>query len=119
MKNAKKGAYIISEDFDYDLILIASGSEVEIALKAKEVLNNKGLKLRVVSMLCTEVYEEQSKDYKNKILPPQITYRLAIEAGASQSWHKYVGTEGKIIGIDKKWNAFIMSLIQHLQSVRI
>ena len=97
---AEKGAYVLTEDANYDTILMASGSEVEIILKAKELLNIKGIKVRVVSVLSTELFDEQNDDYKNSVLPADKTKRVALEAASSQSWYKYVGLEGKIIGLD-------------------
>jgi transketolase len=98
--NAKGGAYVISEDIDFDVILLASGSEVNIALEAKEILNHKGIEVRVVSVISTELFDEQSSEYKKMILPDYQKNRIAIEAGTDHIWYKYVGTEGKIIGIN-------------------
>lgn len=100
-KNAEKGAYVISEDVDFDLIIIASGSEIEIALEAKNILNHKGIEVRVISMLSTEIFDEQSDEYKMTILPKYQQKRIAVEAGATLSWYKYIGSEGKIIGLDR------------------
>ncbi len=100
MKQAEKGAYTLSSDIDADIILMASGSEVEIALKAKELLNKDGYEVNVVSFLSQEIFDKQSDTYKQTVLPDTIEKRIAIEAGASMSWHKYTGTKGKIIGID-------------------
>ncbi|HIP49545.1 MAG TPA: transketolase [Lutibacter sp.] len=97
---ADRGGYVLVQDEEFDTILIASGSEVEIALKAKEILNKKGIKVRVVSMPSTDIFDEQSQKFKENVLPSKITKRVAVEAAASQSWHKYVGLAGKIIGID-------------------
>lgn len=98
--NAKRGAYVISEDIDFDVILLASGSEVNIALEAKEILNHKGIEVRVVSVISTELFDEQSSEYKKMILPDYQKNRIAIEAGTDHIWYKYVGTEGKILGIN-------------------
>ncbi len=100
VEEAAKGAYAVSDDVDFDIILMASGSEVEIALKAKEMLNKDGIEVRVVSFLSQELFDQQSDEYKKMILPSYITKRIAVEAGSSMSWYKYVGSEGKIIGID-------------------
>jgi len=97
---ADRGGYVLVQDEEFDTILIASGSEVEIALKAKDLLNKKGTKVRVVSMPSTDIFDEQSEKFKENVLPSKITKRVAIEAAASQSWYKYIGLAGKVIGID-------------------
>ena len=99
--NADKGGYVLADDADFEVIIIATGSEVEIALQAKTMLNEKGTKVRVVSMPCMEIFEEQSQTYRESVLPGSCLKRVAIEAGASQSWHKYVGFDGRIIGLDR------------------
>lgn len=98
---ADRGGYVLTQDDDFDTILIASGSEVTIALEAKELLNKKGAKVRVVSMPSTELFDMQSDKFKENVLPANITKRVAVEAGASLSWYKYVGLGGKIIGLDR------------------
>ncbi len=100
VSNAEKGAYAISDDVDFDIILMASGSEVEIALEAKEMLNKDGVEVRVISFLSQELFDKQSNEYKKMILPDYVDKRIAVEAGSSMSWYKYVGNKGKIIGID-------------------
>lgn len=98
---ADKGGYILTEDDGFEAIIIATGSEVEIALDAKKQLNDLGKKIRVVSMPCTELFEEQSNDYRESVLPASCNARVAIEAGATLSWYKYVGLNGKVVGIDR------------------
>jgi transketolase len=83
------------------LILIATGSEVSLALEAREQLQKEGLPTRVVSMPCTELFEEQSQDYRDEVLPPSITARLAIEAGVRQGWDRWVGFKGDVICLDR------------------
>jgi len=83
-----------------DLIIIATGSEVHLALKGKEELEKEGIKVRVVSMPSWELFEEQTEEYKNSVLIPDIP-KLAIEAGVTTGWQKYVGANGDIIGIDR------------------
>ena len=97
---AENGAYILTQDKNYQVILIASGSEVEIAVEAKKVLNSKGVKVRVVSMPSQELFESQSRAYKNSILPPRFKNRIAIEAGSTSSWMKYVGVPEQVIGLN-------------------
>jgi transketolase len=96
-----KGAYILEEtDPNPDIILIATGSEVQWAVEAKKVLE-KEVSARVVSMPSWELFEKQDTKYKEKILPSKVKARLSIEAGISQGWHKYIGSEGKVISIEK------------------
>jgi transketolase len=83
------------------LILIATGSEVSLALDAREQLQKAGVPTRVVSMPCIELFEEQSQDYRDEVLPPSITARLAIEAGVRQGWNRYVGPDGDVICLDR------------------
>ncbi len=100
LSDAEKGAYILSDDIDFDIILTASGSEVEIALNAKELLNKDGIEVRVVSFLSQELFDKQSDDYKKSVLPDFAEKRIAVEAGVGMSWYKYIGTKGKFIGMD-------------------
>jgi transketolase len=83
------------------LILIATGSEVSLALEARETLQKEGVPTRVVSMPCTELFEEQPENYRNEVLPPAVTARLAIEAGVRQGWDRYVGPQGDVICLDR------------------
>lgn len=101
-KKALKGAYILkdSEKKVPDIILIASGSEVELIYKAQENLKQKGIDARVVSMPSMEVFEEQSDEYKESVLPKNVRARLAVEAASSFGWHKYIGIDGSIIAMD-------------------
>lgn len=100
-KEALKGAYVLKEEKDeLDLILIASGSEVQLALEGAKVLEEKGYGIRVVSMPSWELFERQEDEYKEKVLPKAVTKRLSIEAGSTLGWYKYVGSDGRVIGID-------------------
>lgn len=83
------------------LILIATGSEVSLALEAREQLQKDGVPTRVVSLPCMELFAEQSQDYRDEVLPPSITARLAIEAGVRQGWDRYVGPKGDVICLDR------------------
>jgi transketolase len=96
-----RGAYVLSDADELELILLASGSEVHLAVEAGEILMNEGIGTRVVSMPSWELFEEQSEEYRNEVLPPEITTRLAIEAGVSQGWHKYVGRRGEVISVER------------------
>ncbi|HIP42727.1 MAG TPA: transketolase [Aquifex aeolicus] len=100
-EGVRKGAYVIAEaEGKPDVILIATGSEVQVALEAKEILESKGIKTRVVNMVCCELFESQSDEYKKSVLPPDITKRVAIESGIDTGWYKYVGMDGIVIGLN-------------------
>ncbi|MBA2653623.1 MAG: transketolase [Gammaproteobacteria bacterium] len=97
-----RGGYILtSTDRAPDLILIATGSEVSLAVEAADKLQQDGIAVRVVSMPCLEVFEEQPNDYREHVLPSESTCRIVIEAGSTAPWYKYVGLTGKVIGIDR------------------
>ena len=107
-KGLHKGAYILAEAADKKdgkaepkLIIIATGSEVGLAMEAREKLNASGTPTRVVSMPCWEFFDAQSDKYKEQVLPKNITARLAIEAGVSLGWHKYVGLDGDTLTVDR------------------
>lgn len=101
-KEALKGGYIIAESIKAkpDAIIIASGSEVSLAVDVKKELMEKGFDIRVVSMLCMDIFEQQSDEYKEKILPQTVEKRLVVEAGSSICWGKYLGFKGKSVTID-------------------
>ncbi|QGT79330.1 transketolase [Guyparkeria halophila] len=97
--NIEKGGYILKDcDGTPDLILIATGSEVGLAMDAAEKLTDK--KVRVVSMPCVEAFEAQDEAYRESVLPSGVTARMAVEAGVTQGWYKYVGSQGKVFGLD-------------------
>ena len=102
-EKAFKGGYILCDSTKKtpDAILIATGSEVNLAVSAKKVLAEQGVDVRVVSMPCVEVFEKQSEKYKESVLPNAVRKRVAIEAGSPMCWYKYVGMDGKIIGMDR------------------
>ena len=83
------------------MLLIATGSEVALAMDAAAELNAKGTAARVVSMPCTDLFDAQPVEYRNSVLPPDCTRRIAIEAGVSDGWWRYVGAEGHVIGLDR------------------
>jgi transketolase len=100
--NLSKGAYVIKDcDSEPQMILMATGSEVSIALEAADKLNEAGIKTRVVSFPSWELFEMQSKEYKEEVLPSSIKARVSVEAGVAQGWDKYVGDFGESISIDK------------------
>ena len=104
----RKGAYILAEATDTDgnasvprLILMGTGSEVSLVLDAREQLQKEGVPTRVVSMPCWELFEEQSREYRQEVLPPSVPARVAVEAGVAQGWDRYVGPSGAIIALDR------------------
>lgn len=107
-RGLQKGAYTLAEAADKNgkpavpqLILIATGSEVSLALEARERLNRGGIPTRVVSMPCMEFFDSQPEKYRNAVLPPTVKARLAIEAGVSFGWAKYVGPDGDVISVER------------------
>ena len=98
--DALKGGYVLEDSDKIDLILIASGSEVELAMNAAKALKDKGVGVRVVSMPSMEVFERQSEAYRESVLPGTIRNRIAIEAGTDMPWYRYVGLDGRVIGIN-------------------
>ena len=95
------GGYVLSEATgDLQVILIASGSEVEVALDAQELLEADGVGARVVSMPCQEWFDEQTAEYRESVLPAAVTARVSVEAGISMGWAKYVGAAGASVSIE-------------------
>lgn len=103
----RKGGYILAEATNAEgrtkprIILIATGSEVSLALEARETLESEGVPTRVVSLPCWELFEEQSAEYRETVIPRTVTARVSIEAGVSQGWDRYVGPEGSIIALNR------------------
>jgi transketolase len=99
----ERGAYVLVDapDGRPDIILIATGSEVALAVEARQRLAEQGIRARVVSMPSWELFERQPKAYRDEVLPPALSKRLAIEAGAPQGWHYYVGPEGAVLGLTR------------------
>ncbi len=96
-----KGGYVLADsEGKPDVVLIATGSEVDLALKSKEALAAEGIKARVVSMPSTNVFDKQDQAYKDSVLMPTV-HKVAIEAGVTDGWHKYVGLRGAMVGIDR------------------
>ncbi|MBU3020893.1 transketolase [Aestuariibacter sp. A3R04] len=101
VSDVAKGGYILRDtDGTPDVLLIATGSEVQLAVAASEQLAEKGVKARVVSMPCTDAFDRQSAQYQESVLPAAVTKRVAVEALAKDSWYKYVGFGGAIVGMD-------------------
>ncbi len=103
LANIAKGGYILLDCgcSTPDAILIGTGSEVELAVAAAKELTAKGKKIRVVSMPSTDCFESQSKEYRQSVLPDAVQARVAIEAGVTGGWYRYVGTKGRVIGLDR------------------
>ncbi len=101
--NVQKGAYILSEaeGGTPDVILIGTGSELHLAVQAQEQLKGEGIKARVVSMPSWELFAQQDKAYRDEVLPPSNHARVAVEAGITMGWWKWVTAEGAVIGIDR------------------
>ena len=94
-----KGAYVLVKQDEPDVLIMATGSEVEIALEAGEKLAKDGIKAQVVSMPCWKLFEKQDKAYKDSVLPPSVTARVAVEAGVENGWGKWLGTDGVFVGM--------------------
>jgi transketolase len=99
VENIRRGAYVLKDVEKPRVILIATGSEIELAMKSAQLLSDEGIAARVVSMPCTDVFNRQDQAYKDSVLLKNIP-RIAIEAGVSDFWFKYVGLDGAVIGID-------------------
>ena len=100
-KAALKGGYALSDcEGAPEVLLIASGSEVAPCLQAQAALREKGVNARVISMPCTEIFERQSAEYKESVLPAAVRARVCVEAGSPLGWYKYAGLDGKVIGME-------------------
>lgn len=99
----RRGAYILSEapEGKLDLILIASGSEIRLILGAQQRLREQNVNARVVSMPSWQLFEAQSQEYRDSVVPPSVRARVAVEAGSTQGWHRFVGEQGDVIGVNR------------------
>jgi len=99
----RRGAYVLADaaDGQPDVILIASGSEVGLIVAARQKLLEKKIRARIVSMPSWELFELQPQEYRDSVLPPALGARLAVEAGAAQGWHRYVGGRGDVLAVDR------------------
>ena len=102
-EGVRKGAYVIDDapDSPPRLILIGTGSELSLVVAAGEVLRGRGIATRVVSMPSWELFDAQPQAYRDEVLPPGVRARLAVEAGCSLAWHRYVGDAGAVLGVDR------------------
>ncbi len=97
-----QGAYVLSEaETSASAVIIATGSEVQIALEAQKTLATEGIGARVVSMPCMELFAEQPEEYRNEVLPPEIGARVAVEAGHPMSWYRWVGERGAVVALER------------------
>lgn len=102
LKAIRRGAYILVDcDGEPDAIVIATGSEVNLAVSAAAQLSEQGRQIRVVSMPSVDEFEAQDAYYRESVLPAKVTKRVVVEAGATASWYKYVGFDGRIVGLDR------------------
>ncbi|MER5807094.1 transketolase [Streptomyces sp. NPDC002033] len=101
-EDAAKGGYVLfeAEGGPAQVVLIGTGSEVQLAVAAREALQAEGVPARVVSMPCVEWFEEQDQEYKDSVLPPSVRARVAVEAGIGLTWHRYVGDAGRIVSLE-------------------
>ena len=101
-EGVRKGAYVVYESEENpEYLVLASGSEVSLAVEAAKTFADNGNSVRVVSMPNWHAFEQQPKSYQDEVIPPTIKKRLAIEMASSLGWHKYVGLEGEVLGIDR------------------
>jgi transketolase len=99
----RRGAYVLADlgQGDPQVILMASGSEVGLIVAAGARLAESGVAVRLVSFPCWELFSEQDAAYRDEVLPPAVQKRVAVEAGVSQGWHRWVGTQGLVLGLDR------------------
>jgi transketolase len=99
--DAARGGYVLEGDDDPQVILIATGSEVHVAMGARTILGERGIRSRVVSLPCWELFEEQPESYRTAVLPPEIDARVTVEAAATVGWERYAGLRGAVVGLDR------------------
>ena len=128
--NISRGGYVLSDsEGQPEAIIIATGSEVELALKAAEELRAAGKNIRVVSMPSTNIFDAQDAEYRESVLPSAVTKRVAVEAGVTDLWWKYVGSNGKVVGLDrfgesapagllfKEFGFTVENVVKHVEAV--
>jgi transketolase len=98
-KDFNKGAYVLIEQHDPDVLLLATGSEVQLAVAAAETLAEDGIKAQVISMPCWKLFERQDDAYKESVIPASVKARVGVEAGVDAGWWKYLGTAGEYVGM--------------------
>jgi transketolase len=100
-EGAKRGGYTLKDIEDPEVILIGTGSEVHVALEAQKKLSEQKMRARVVSIPSWELFDRQPAEYKESVLPSRIEARVAVEAGATVAWRRYVGLKGEVVGLDR------------------
>jgi transketolase len=102
VKGAEKGGYVIKKESGKvaDIVMLSTGSEVHITLRAAELLEEAGISTRVVSLPCIDLFEEQDQEYIDSVIPPAVKKRVSVEAGTTFGWHRWVGSDGLALGID-------------------
>src|SRR5690625_3803819 len=129
-EGVKRGAYVVSDaQNEAEAIILATGSEVSLAVEAQQALKEKGIDVRVVSMPSWDRFEQQDVSYKDEVIPPHITNRLAVEMASPFGWERYVGDKGKIIGVDtfgasapggtviEQYGFTVENVVQHVESI--
>ena len=101
MSDAAKGGYVLEGDDDPEVVLIATGSEVHLIQEARAILAEQGTRSRVVSLPSWELFDEQTREYRDSVIPPDITARVTVEAAATLGWERYAGLRGVVIGLDR------------------
>jgi len=98
-----RGAYVLTKDDggSPQVLLLSAGSELSIAVAAHQLLADEGIRARVVSMPSFELFQQQDEAYRNDVLPPEVTARVAVEAGVRQGWDRYLGLDGTFVGMDR------------------
>jgi transketolase len=100
-RHTARGGYVLAEaSGECEIVVIATGSEVSLALEARDVLQSSGHPTRVVSMPCVEWFDAQTPEYRNEVLPPALRARVSVEAGISQSWHRFLGDHGRAVSLE-------------------
>jgi transketolase len=101
LANIHRGGYVLRDVVDPQAIIIATGSEVEIAIVAAKDLESEGIPIRVVSMPCVEAFDDQERRYRDSVLPPMLDKRVVVEAGVTEGWYRFVGFSGRVVGLDR------------------
>jgi transketolase len=105
-RDVARGGYVLADaDGGLDVLLIATGSEVALAVEARQQLASRGIGARVVSLPSWELFEEQPREYRDSVLPPSVLARVSVEAGSPLGWERYVGAFGAVVGVENRFGA--------------